>query len=275
MVNEDLASLVASQQRIQTQVAGIVNTLRTQGLAIDTDDSEDVTVIVGSATEASLTLSSISRFMSELYRAYSVHHTIEASRSYNAQWLQDQFKRIWADIQEQSATELRNSKRRKLLPRKRKSNPSLSAEATNFPRIMHQELQRNVGKKLTSIIRKRKLPMESSPFEVSLPIGQVKLHIVSDQHSEKLLGLRLMYTPARNLRLDVKGIVMACMKDQRPQPIARCLSTFQVHSEDSEVVQSIQSGNLEAVHQLLSMRRFLPNDRDEDGDSLLMVSGSS
>jgi ankyrin repeat protein len=40
-------------------------------------------------------------------------------------------------------------------------------------------------------------------------------------------------------------------------------------------VQSIQSGNLEAVHQLLSMRRFLPNDRDEDGDSLLMVSGSS
>jgi hypothetical protein len=83
MVNEDLASLVASQQRIQTQVAGIVNTLRTQGLAIDTDDSEDVTVIVGSVTEASLTLSSISQFMSELYRAYSVHYTVEASRLYN------------------------------------------------------------------------------------------------------------------------------------------------------------------------------------------------
>jgi hypothetical protein len=32
---------------------------------------------------------------------------------------------------------------------------------------------------------------------------------------------------------------------------------------------------LDAVHQLLSMRRFLPNDRDEDGDSLLMVNGPS
>jgi len=208
--------------------------------------------------------------MSELYRAYSVHHTTEVSQSHNAQWLQDQFERIWADVQEKSATELRNSKRRKLLSQKRKSNPSLSAEATDFPGITHQ---RNVGKKFTSIIRKRKLPMESSSFEVSLAIGQVKLHIVSGQHSEKLLGLRLVYAPARNLQLNVKGIVMACMKDQRPQQIARCLSTFQVHSEDSQVVQSIQSGNLEAIHQLLSMRRFLPNDRDEDGDSLLMVSG--
>ena len=237
-----------------------------------TDDSEDVTVIVGSATDASLTLASISQFMSELYKAYSVHHTTEVYRSYNGQWLQDQFKRIWADVQEKSTTELRNSKRRKLWSRKRKSDPGLSAEATNVPGITRQELQRSAGEKLTSIVRKRKLAMESSSFEVSLPIGQVKLHIVSGQHSQKLLGLRLVYAPARNLQLNIKGIVMACMEDQHPLPLARCLSTFQAHSEDSEVVQSIQSGNLEAVRQLLSMRKFLPNDRDEDGDSLLMVS---
>ena len=77
---------------------------------------------------------------------------------------------------------------------------------------------------------------ESSSFEVSLPIGQVKLHIVSGQHSQKLLGLRLVYAPARNLQLNIKGIVMACMEDQHPLPLARCLSTFQAHSEDLEVV---------------------------------------
>jgi hypothetical protein len=244
---------------MQNQVAEMFNILRARGLTIGGEDGEDNMVIVGSATDASLAFSEIARCMNDLYQAYSADKRADRSHVSSAQWLQQQLESVWAVVQAKSAAQIRNNRRRTTSSRQRAPVSMLNIEA------------RDIGQQLTSIVRKRKSATESCSAEITVPGGQVQLHVVSGSQSGKLLGLRLVFVPARGLRLNVKGLIMMCMRQQRPQPIARCLSTFQVHSKDSEAVELITTGNLNAVRQLLTSRQILPTDRDEDGDSLLMV----
>lgn len=51
----------------------------------------------------------------------------------------------------------------------------------------------------------------------------------------------------------------------------RTLTTFGIHQRDSQVFGHIRRGDVEAVQRLLALRLIVPNDRDEEGNSLLWV----
>ena len=72
----------------------------------------------------------------------------------------------------------------------------------------------------------------------------------------------------------VLQILEVCVKEENPR-IWRSLSSFGVHPRDSPVFEHIRGGKVPALQRMLSLRLVSPNDRDEDGNSLLWVSPCS
>lgn len=266
----NLTTLAATQKRMQAQLADITEALDVFNMGVRRDKNEGVTVILGSAADASIAVAHIFRFLEDLYKAYTVHNTATIAGFSNGRWLQEQFNDMWADVQSAAATQIRSKKRRKSLSITEPIN--IRAQSKVRANIQATDLQRVIGRKFVSISRKRKAAVENAFIDVNLPIGNVRLFLVLHQQNGKMLGARLLYIPARHMQSNLKGVIAGCMRDQRSQMLARSLSTFQVHPEGSDALEHIRQGNLKAILDLLTTRRIYPNDRDEDGDSLLMVS---
>lgn len=265
-----MATLAATQQRMQGQLSDIVEALNAFNMGIERGKNAGITVILGSAADASIAVSHIFRFLKDLYKAYSAPDTATAAGFSNARWLQEQFDDIWADVQSASAAQIRSKRRRKPLSRTSAVNFRAESLATaNVPTI---DMQQDIGRKFMSISRKRKAAVRNNSIDVSLPIGSVRLFFVIHRQSGKMLSARLLFVPARHMQSNLQGFFAACLRGRQSQTLARSLSTFQVLPEGSEALEHIRRGDLQAVCHLLTTRRVHPNDRDEDGDSLLMVS---
>ncbi|KAF2686143.1 HET-domain-containing protein [Lentithecium fluviatile CBS 122367] len=266
----NLTALAATQQRMQKQVSDMTEALDALRMGIERGSNACATVIFGSTVDASLSASEIFRFLEDLGKAYSASNTAKTARFSNAQWLQDQFNDIWADTQSAAAAQIRKRRRRKGSSR---TGPEVlgaqSQASTNRPAT---GLQLEIDRKITSISRKRKAAVESSVIDVNLPVGNVRMIFTGHQQSGKMLGARLLYVPARHMQSNLKGIFATCLRDLRTPRLVRSLSTFQVVREGSEALEHIRQGNLQAIRHLLTSRQINPNDRDEDGDSLLLVS---
>src|SRR2546423_548243 len=109
---------------------------------------------------------------------------MEGTQSRNIERFQDQFQSMWVDVQVKSATELRSRKKMSIVSQKDIRPIGLDTGDTVIPELTLQQLQKHAGKKFTINARTRKSPTEGSYIEVSLPIGQIKLHAVSVRHSK-------------------------------------------------------------------------------------------
>lgn len=181
---------------MQGQLSEIAEALEAFNMGIERGKNEGITVILGSAVDASIAVSHIFRFLKDLYKAYSVTNTTTAGFS-NARWLEKQFNDIWADIQSVSAAHIRSNKRRKPLSGARAAKYRAESRVTaDIPTI---DLQQDIGRKFTSISRKRKTAVKNNSIEVSLPIGSVRLFCVIHRQSGQILGARLLFFPARHV----------------------------------------------------------------------------
>lgn len=255
---------------MQGQLSEIAEALNALRIGVERGRNACVTMILGSVADASISVSHIFRFLEDLYRAYSVSDATNKARLSNARWLQDQFNDIWADVQSATATQIRNKKRRRVSSRAGTVN--LEAESQVRTTVPTSGLQQDISGKFMSISRKRKAAVGNSTIDVSLPIGSIRMFFIVHRQSGKMLGVRLIYVPARHMQSSLKGVFAACLRGQGAQTLVRSLSTFQVVPEGSEALEYIRRGNLQAIRDLLATHEIHPNDRDEDGDSLLLVS---
>ncbi|KAF2726495.1 hypothetical protein EJ04DRAFT_530226 [Polyplosphaeria fusca] len=127
-------------------------------------------------------------------------------------------------------------------------------------------------RKITKISRERKFAVQQRLLEMKSSTGRVQMRFTSSKQSGELLNTRVLYSPAAHVQPSIRGLALSCAQGLLPNRIERSLSTFQVHSRASGLVTSIEIGDLEGVKGYFSTRKAHPNDRDEDGDSLLMVS---
>ncbi|KAM7184351.1 hypothetical protein V8F33_013034 [Rhypophila sp. PSN 637] len=68
----------------------------------------------------------------------------------------------------------------------------------------------------------------------------------------------------------LQGTVVQFFKVSGSKPqVWRSLATFGIHTSKSAVFEHIRSGNVVKVQRLFSLRALSPNDRDEEGNSLL------
>jgi hypothetical protein len=120
--------------------------------------------------------------------------------------------------------------------------------------------------------KKRKSPYtEEIKYSFRLPIGQVLIHLSIGPFKSgyrgtgpQSLGARLYFFPYPQLM--IQGVIASY-----GYGLPRMVSSFGVHSNDSPIVQALESRNLFEVQRLFSAQLARPNDRDEDGESLLWV----
>ena len=110
--------------------------------------------------------------------------------------------------------------------------------------------------------------IETISAQVEISKGRIAITLILTRNSRT--G-RLFFLPERGSTLS--GLVIHCRRDLTIAPhLPRTLSTFKCHPGNAPVFSALRNGDLAAMQEILSSRLVLPNDRDEDGKSLLHVS---
>jgi len=277
----DRASSNAGQQttsmheRTQQQAKQMANDLdapNAQSVRVEEIIPTNTTTIIGSAKEAATTLSFIDPSMETLTAIFAERKALSFHPD-SSKWLDDELCASMADVYEQLATELRDSKRQRINHAREHHDvrgPNLDElSARTVEHLLRQAKGKSV-KHLTSLKQKRKRGDIDDFMEVQLPIGKFQLKTISDEASRTLFGFRFMYMPSAGLHSKT-GLILSSVVVKTQQQSIRCLSMFQKHPKDSEVVNSIVEGDLNRVQQLLSEGKLFPWDRDENGHSLFLV----
>ncbi|KAK2786062.1 hypothetical protein FQN53_006971 [Emmonsiellopsis sp. PD_33] len=255
----------------ENQIRALTNMLENFETNISRCDHTVSTMILGSAVDASSSISAIFSFVEELYSACSALLSANPRAIAYLTWLQDQFTELLADTQQASAVELRDRKRR---------NHKQTLTTHRWVRYdqkieldLSQDLPtsgRNSAYSYELSSRKTKYPINSEHVDVLLPFGRVRISF--SKSLDRLSGVRLLFVPSMPW---LKGFVASSLHGTRDGTrMTRSICSFGIHHHRSKIFHAISVGDIAYVQKLLSRRVAHPNDRDEDGYSLLHVSPS-
>lgn len=256
----NMGVIVTSQDRMQMQLRDITAALKELQIGIIQGQHATTTLIFGSATDAAIALSHVFLCIRQIYSICSAAIGVsESLRKNNANWLQLQFNEILADVHSASASELRHSKREKV----RQSGQMLPARVA----------QKQFLQARRQICRKRKASSCHEHMEVSLAYGNAILFFSKDDYEGRINAVRIVFKPSIRPLGGLKGFSAVSIRNAATgRLIGRSISAYGVQPNDSPIFSFIDSGNITGVRQLLSTRQVNPDDRDEDGNSLLLVS---
>ncbi|KAK2809071.1 hypothetical protein FQN50_004124 [Emmonsiellopsis sp. PD_5] len=255
----------------ENQIRALTNMLEGFETNISRCDHTVSTMILGSAVDASSSITAIFSFVEELYSACSALLSANPRAIAYLTWLQDQFTELLADTQQASAVELRDRKRR---------NREKALTAHRWVRY-DQKIELDLSQDLPTSgnnrayryelsLRKPKYPINSEHVDVLLPFGRVRISF--SKSLDRLGGVRLLFVPSTSR---LKGFVASSIQGIRADTrMTRSICSFGIHHRHSKIFHAISVGDIAYVQKLLSMRVAHPNDRDEDGYSLLHVSPS-
>lgn len=225
------------------------------------------THVSGSAVDTSLVVSAVYTFLKGMLPNQISGEGVTGDEDVTA-WLQRELDELLADIQEQSAEELRQ---------RTNSNRPLSHETSRISRYGDsEELHSSVavkGMHYTKSLAWLSRNAVTAKVDILTPLGQAVFLIARDYRSSAITGARLSFVPNDQVSPVLKGFnaTFGNAYRQRTEP-SRAISTFGTHPLVSPIYESIYFGDIESVRRMLSLRQVHPNDRIHSGVSLLGVS---
>jgi len=152
--------------------------------------------------------------------------------------------------------------------------PAIVPPSRTSRRVRHEDLARDMRPKFQTRIS----PIESTVVEGDIPNGTicmiVKREIVNvqawSQTDQKIIG-RAVFIPKHDCLL--AGITVDFARHfQGGNEIPPTLSTFGTHLDNSPVFKYLKAGDTNMIREMLSRRQISPNDCDQRGNKLLLVT---
>jgi hypothetical protein len=120
--------------------------------------------------------------------------------------------------------------------------------------------------------------LETSVLEVEKPTGKLLIMVSKVSHADNIVGHHKSMTIGRLFFLpkigsSFCGVATTFVRYVSSVPsIPRTLSVFRVHPNSCRIFGHIKAREIDSVRKMLSTSLVSPNDRDEEGKSLLWVS---
>jgi hypothetical protein len=304
-LHQDLAQLARVDQRIE-DFGNIQNELRTdlnQGF-VDThnrirqvrDDVGDIRLhlerlsvaVTGETGTPTIISGSPVRIAASLGLLYPhLHHIIAAAARLvygkpisgrDVVWLKSAFESLLADVSRSTAKSLRSRiSCHGFKGHRRPTQPVRQQQENAHTDWIGQISVAGQGDSCTAG-RKRKAPMPTEKsLAVDLFIGKLIVYLTEEPFGHEcrgtgqtISGARLLFFPRPELH--IVGLAASSLRSSyNLTNIPPMIAGFGIHPSNSPIFSYIESGDLRQIQRMLASGLVAPNDRDEDGESLLWV----
>lgn len=239
-----------------------------------------ITVLHGSAGDATASLGLLYLDIKNLLFATELASAPNVPREI-ALWIVSQLHALLSDLFEEEAQQLAGYPT-KPLPYQPQNHLQSSRDGANWA----QDLPSNFSSRnsFRNVVSQRGYPRASNldrlweTMIVESTISSGKLSVTVKRESEvgkpnskppNTMG-RIVFIPG--LKTSLTGVATELVRQFNPViSISRKISTFSVHPNNSPIFEHLKSREVAMVHKMISNRKVSPNDRDENGNSLLWV----